>query len=279
VDHDKLIKDYERIRRKLRYGNPKARPKRDVVNLIRSVSEEWARTYKPDAATRIGETTAIEKVDDIVRNLVAKSVRYSMNSALLKIVGDLIKTYKKAVLPALILSDISSTIPQGRPDLAPLPLRQLSLLKDDDINNGYRQILFDLGDEKRVSYKGTFHEMREVYRRLLDILAPAEAVAKEPWFRESRAKLKDVKKKNQKPTYKERARYCSLKYLGPSSSKEPAGKVREAFEALLENVARPFYEWGSEGAHTNPTKDECVKYLKDLDRIISVLVPGEHYPR
>src|SRR5919108_5297261 len=42
----------------------------------------------------------------------------------------------------------------------------------------YKQVLLDLGDKQRISYRGTASELREVLRELLDHLAPDEDVLK-----------------------------------------------------------------------------------------------------
>jgi hypothetical protein len=112
----------------------------------------------------------------------------------------------------------------------------------------YRQVLQDLGDRQRISYRGTAAELREVLREVLDHLAPDEEV------------LKTVKleKDQRSPTMKQKAVFI-LKARGiGDAGRKTASDAVAAVEDSVGSLARSVYTRGSASTHVVTTREEVL---------------------
>ncbi len=126
----------------------------------------------------------------------------------------------------------------------------------------YRQVLQDLGDTQRISYRGTAAELREVLRELLDHLAPDEEV------------LKTVKlEKDQKnPTMKQKTTFI-LKARGvrDTARKTPVDAVATV-EDSVGSLARSVYTRGSVSTHVATTRQEVLTIKAYADAVLADLL-------
>ena len=126
----------------------------------------------------------------------------------------------------------------------------------------YRQVLEDLGEPRRVSYRGTAAELREVLRELLDHLAPDEEV------------LKAVKlEKDQRgPTMKQKAVFIlKARGVGETARKTPVDAVG-AVEDSIGSLARSVYTRGSVSTHVVTTRNEVLTIKAYADAVLADLL-------
>ena len=126
----------------------------------------------------------------------------------------------------------------------------------------YQQVLQDLTDARRVSYRGTAAELREVLRELLDHLAPDHEV------------LKTVKlEKDQRgPTMKQKAIFImKARGIGETTRKTSAYAVG-AVEESVGSLARSVYNRGSVSTHVNTTRNEVLTLKAYADAILADLL-------
>ena len=126
----------------------------------------------------------------------------------------------------------------------------------------YQQVLQDLTDARRVSYRGTAAELREVLRELLDHLAPDHEV------------LKTVKlEKDQRgPTMKQKAIFImKARGIGETTRKTSADAVG-AVEESVGSLARSVYNRGSVSTHVNTTRNEVLTLKAYADAILADLL-------
>jgi Predicted pPIWI-associating nuclease len=126
----------------------------------------------------------------------------------------------------------------------------------------YRQVLQDLGDGQRISYRGTAAELREVLRELLDHLAPDEEV------------LKTIKlEKDQRgPSMKQKAAFIlKARGIGDTARKTPVDAV-EAVEESISSLARSIYTRGSVSTHVVTTRKEVLTIKAYADAVLSDLL-------
>ncbi len=126
----------------------------------------------------------------------------------------------------------------------------------------YRQVLQDLGDTQRISYRGTAAELREVLRELLDHLAPDEEV------------LKTVKlEKDQKgPSMKQKAAFIlKARGIGDTARKTPVDAVGTVEESVG-SLARSIYTRGAVSTHVVTTRKEVLTIKAYADAVLSDLL-------
>jgi hypothetical protein len=133
-----------------------------------------------------------------------------------------------------------------------------------DAVQSYQQVLIDLAEGNRLSYRGTATELREVVREVLDHLAPDDDVMAAPGF-----KLVEGQKG---PTMTQKARFI-LKARGMG---ETARKAPEDAVALLEDqiasLARSTYQKGAASTHSVTTLETARGFKGYADAVLAELL-------
>jgi hypothetical protein len=123
----------------------------------------------------------------------------------------------------------------------------------------YRQGLSDLGEEERLSYRGTAAEFRESLRETLDHLAPDSDVMAQTWYKpEDNQKL---------PTMKQKTRYVLTSRERNRTQRDSAEKMLVLIEELSGEVMRAVYNRASLATHVHQSKKEVVKIKRYVDTI------------
>lgn len=116
----------------------------------------------------------------------------------------------------------------------------------------YAQVKLDVETDDRLSWSGSAHEIREVLRGLLEVLAPDTNVTAQTWY---------VQGKNTSgPTHKQRVRYI-LQMRGAGSKEQKVAEQADVMEDKIGNLVRATYTRASDAAHR--TKDR-----KEVRRIV-----------
>jgi hypothetical protein len=126
----------------------------------------------------------------------------------------------------------------------------------------YKQVLQDLGEGGRVSYRGTAAELREVVRELLDHLAPDEEVLK----------VIKLNKDQKRPTMKQKAVFV-LKTRGVGdTARKPAEDAVTAIEESVGSLTRSVYDRGSLATHIATTRREVRTFKGYADAVLADLL-------
>jgi hypothetical protein len=127
----------------------------------------------------------------------------------------------------------------------------------------YQQVIQDLDDSKRVSYRGTASELREVLRELLDHLAPDAEVMK------TGIKLEQGQTK---PTMKQKTIFI-LKVRGVNETqRKTASDAIEAVEGAVGSLARSVYNRGSLSTHIGTTHQEVLVFKGYAEAVLAELL-------
>jgi hypothetical protein len=130
------------------------------------------------------------------------------------------------------------------------------------IAQSYRQVLQDLRESHRLSYRGTASELREVLRELLDHLAPDEEVLKKI----------SLEKDQKRPSMKQKATFIlKARGIGDTARKTPIAAV-ETVEESVGALARSVYDRGSLSTHVVTTRQEVVTLKNYADAVLADLL-------
>lgn len=127
----------------------------------------------------------------------------------------------------------------------------------------YQQVLIDIS-EKRLSYKGTASEQREILREVLDYLAPDSEVMIIPSFK--------LEKDRTLPTMKQKVRFILKKRNKSQSAIEVPENATAIIEESIAKLARATYNRGSLSTHTETEKKEVVNLKRYLDSVLCELL-------
>jgi hypothetical protein len=104
----------------------------------------------------------------------------------------------------------------------------------------YKQAVFDLKDNSRVSFRGPALELREALREILDHLAPDDDVTAAPGYVHEKERIG--------PTMKQKVRFI-MKKKGKRSSSDAPEQAVTTFEEAIAALTRAVYERSSKAAH------------------------------
>lgn len=126
----------------------------------------------------------------------------------------------------------------------------------------YQQVLLDLGDKQRTSYRGTASELSEVVRELLDHLAPDEEVLK----------TVRLERDQKRPSMKQKTVFI-LKNRGlGETARKPAETSVEIIENGIGLLARSVYDRGSLSTHVATTRQEVLTLKGYGDAVLADLL-------
>jgi hypothetical protein len=131
-----------------------------------------------------------------------------------------------------------------------------------ELANSYKQVLRDVEDVTRVSYRGTANELREILREVLVRLAPDEEVSKQLWFGQEG---------NNRPTHRERARYILEKKGAGSRVHDVAEGSLGIVDEGLSQLVRDMYTRTSVATHTAQDLQEIRKLVGYFEPLIQDL--------
>lgn len=130
--------------------------------------------------------------------------------------------------------------------------KELSAISNQ-LADSYAQVREDLEDEKRVSWAGTAHEIREMVSTLLRTLAPDEEVTAQDWYKQ------EVNTNG--PTQIQRALFV-LKKQNAGSKVEAISKEINVLDELVSNLIRATYSRASDAAHRMKGRSEAKRLFR-----------------
>ena len=138
-------------------------------------------------------------------------------------------------------------------------------LKDisPELNNSFVQVISDLHENKRISWAGTAHELREIISNTLRILAPNELITKEDWY--------NREKDSEGPTQKQRVKYI-LRQKGAGKREGDVIEQIVTIDDLIQDLVRSVYNRASDAAHRFKSREEIKKILRYFEAFISDLL-------
>lgn len=232
---------------------------------MRAAVESYLREVRPGLAIITVETTELDKLTQDLFTLTRKDASVSSYKTLLtKIEKGL---HKIQLDSELHLSD--AAIEKTRQAVSSDTERKIIKTLQELIPStalSYQQVLLDISDAKRVSYRGTATELREILRETLDHLAPDIEVQKSENFK--------FEKDRNKPTMRQKAHFI-LKFRGQAEkSIEVPGKSIQVVEESVSSLVRSTYDRGSIETHTQSglSKPSLLQLKMYVDSVLCELL-------
>lgn len=221
-------------------------------NLIK----EWFSQVRPSIISYPQIEEHIKSVDSLYQELLPLTLENKLKIRYQEILRPLIKLLKSKILPILIsiptsaVERITETIVSGNDE----KLYETLCRINQGIADSYQQVLIDLQDKNRVSFKGTANELREVLREVLDHLAPDDIVAGQPGFQ--------LEQNTNKPTMKQKVRHILSSRGYKLSQTTSTIKTIETIEDKVGALTRLLYSRSSLSTHQATRRAE-VAILKN----------------
>jgi hypothetical protein len=133
-----------------------------------------------------------------------------------------------------------------------------------DAAKSYEQVLLDLNDIGRVSFRGTAANLREVVREVLDHLAPDDAVMNSPGFR--------LEQGQAGPTMKQKVRFILRARRAGDSTRQTAEASVQHLDDNIASLGRAVYTRGATAVHTSRPREEVLNFKGYADAVLAELL-------
>lgn len=245
------------------------------VNSVKELKEVknfmflYFRELRPLILEKDLETITMDGYFEVLQNISSKrSSRFTYI--------DLLKKIQKKFLELELQNEYSAPGDKSKPVKNPAisgvenKIHQTLNRIDPAIAASYMQLLIDINEDNKTSFKGTVHELREVLREVLARLAPDNEVEKSKGF-----KLED---KCFKPTMRQKVLFI-FNQRGSSKDEKDIAVASvtpiELGEDAVAGLARTVYTSGSTSAHTSSVssiRGHIVQLKMYLDAVLCHLL-------
>jgi hypothetical protein len=253
---------------------------KDVARLATAVSSIRTKTVQPAAAQPIARTIAktyfesvrtelstvqsraglVEEIDFVLQSLLQLASAPREKEAYLGQIAEVrpylleatVDVMKARGSPRLILSQTERAILETLTKMLPVT------------GASYEQALLDIAQGKRVSWRGSATELREVLREAIDYLAPDGKVLGSPGFQLEQGRTLPTQK--QKVRFILRARKSNSTFVAVAEGS--LNTVDESIAAL----ARSTYTRGSASTHATTDASEIRKLKRYVDALLAELL-------
>jgi hypothetical protein len=252
----------------------------DVIKLTEGIDSSTAKWVKPvDVQSRIAaaaklyfesirttlESVAsrkplVEEIDYVLQQLLSftstrherGAYRGQLNELRPYLLEAQIDLMKAKAAPELVLSETERAIMETLRRMLPLAAAS------------YEQVLRDIHESDRVSWRGTAAELREVLREVIDTLAPDGKVVEAPGF--------SLEQGRTFPTQKQKVKYILKARRSGSATLDVAQQSLEAADAAIADLARSTYNRGSASTHSPTDGVEVRRIKRYVDALLAELL-------
>lgn len=243
----------------------------NAVNLkeqAQEVVQVYFRQIHPELQSLGVDITLISQVDESMQSLLRLSKGTHSRKVYLGLLKPLIKT----------MMDVSGAIElrHAEREFLSRSSASMSMSKDETIIYetllkliptaalSYKQAVFDLAEENRISFRGVATEFREALRETLDHLAPDKNVAAQPNFK--------YEKDKKTPTMKQKVRFILKMRELPDNAIKPPEDAVEIVDERIASFARSVYERSSISTHVATQKNEVLQVKKYVNTVLAELL-------
>lgn len=238
-----------------RFSDGNAKPVPEETNLARATVESWFRTYRPQVIELFGDVDEVGAIDINMQQILSLSLSPKRKSAFRTNINLAIKIFRDELIADVKVAEWRQLATSGFPNESKEIMARLKQLKPE-LELSYRQVLTDLADQRRITYRGTANELREIFREVLDQLAPDRQVMSQSWFKEKRAAIKDEREKNRLPTRAEKVKYVMSSRNQDSSVLNVAETAASQIDERLGVLFNAIYGRASDASHLSKQRDE-----------------------
>ena len=223
---------------------------------IRSLVDDYFRATRPSISIYPGLRTRLDEVDGFLQQVLSLTHRRTPVTLYRRLLQSC-----KAALVSLESLSLTEARPSAGTEQNTVDGRIIETLSSlvPSAASAYRQVLADLGDTQRTSYRGPATDLREALRETLDHLAPDHDVTKQPGFK--------LETGTNGPTMKQKVRHVlSSRGLSRTLAETPE-RAADAVDEAVGAFVRSVYSRSSLSTHTPTDRDEVLR-VRDWVRVV-----------
>lgn len=263
-DWEALLSSTEHLRDELRRSRAQFVGAQRLQEDARSIAEWYFRDFRQPLLNLGCSGDQIEKVDDAAQRLLRLSrSRNRRTSYLAQVTRIREALHELDVQRHRLAGETQFEAPRVLSRDESLILETLTELIPSAALS-YEQVIKDLEEPERVSYRGSANELREALREILDHLAPDEAVVADPTF--------EPEGDQSRPTQRQKVRHV-LRSRGRRRNeiKVPEDAIN-LIEELTATLTRSIYQRGNISAHVESSRRELQQMKRYVDSVLAELL-------
>ncbi len=236
---------------------------------VRSVIGAWFEVYQPAFLAMLGDQSLIQPIDDDLQTLLVAVTRTPTRLGVVRVVNRVERRFTDNLLVPLSRAYWSRVPEKTRPGRDEEVAARLKRL-DPELAAGYEQVVLDLDDNERLTYRAPAAELREILTDVLHQLAPTSDVQKTDWYKEAR---RSGARKEPTPTRAERTKFILRSRMQGDTATETAEAYMTSVEERLAGLVNTTYKRGSAAAHAGTERDELGQLLQYSNALLRELLP------
>jgi hypothetical protein len=257
---ERLLSDVTKVTEIIDSSSAKWVKAADVQPRIAAIARLYFRSIRANLEAVASRKPVVEEIDFVIQQLLSFKGAHQERAAydgqlnelrpyLLEAQIDLMKAKASA---DLVLSKIEQAILQTLSRMLPVSAAS------------YEQVLRDIHEADRVSWRGTGTELREVLREVIDELAPDDKVMASAGF--------TLEKDRKKPTQGQKVKYILRARRSRSAAIDTAKQSLETVDAAIADLARSTYNRGSASTHSATDGVEVRRIKAYVDAVLAELL-------
>jgi hypothetical protein len=238
-------------------------------NRLRSFVGAWFGQYRPEFEAMLGEQESFARFDEMMQRIVHLATESPARRTVLSALRAARQEFSDSLLGPLTRAHWSKApqrAPAGRDAEVAARLKKL----ERSFAESYEQVVLDLDDDGRISYRGPGAELRELLTGVLHTLAPNAEVQATSWYKEAR---RTGARKEPTPTRAERTRFILANRGKGSAATETAESYTDNAEERLGRVVSATYARGSAVTHSAAERAEVSQVLRYVNALFLELLP------
>lgn len=230
----------------------------------------WFEQFRPSFLSMVGDESVLQPVDDGLQALLKSVSGSPTRRTIIRLINKIQRHFTENLLVPLSRA-YWSRVPQktrpGRDEEVAVRLGRV----DPELADSYEQVVLDLDDQERLTYRAPAAELREILTTVLHELAPTAEVQTTDWYKEAR---RSGKRKESTPTRAERTKFILRSRMQSGTGVETAESYMESVEERLANLVNATYKRGSAATHTGTERDELGQLLQYVNALLRELLPS-----
>jgi hypothetical protein len=241
-------------------GRSKYLPSFAVQPITRAIAKTYFEAVRSELQIVQNRAKLTDEIDFSVQGLLQLGAGQSEKQAYLAHVSELrprlleatVDLMKSRGTPRLVLSDTERSILETLAALLPSTAAS------------YEQAMRDISQGKRVSWRGTANELREVLRDVIDHLAPDDKVVAVAGFQ--------LEQGQTRPTQKQKVRFVLRARRSAGAAMSGAASSLNIIDEAVAGLARSTYNRGSASTHTATSSKEIRNLKRYVDALLAELL-------
>lgn len=231
-----------------------------VQPIARSIARRYFESVRPELIGVQNRAGLVEEIDFVLQGILQLATAPREKQAYLGQVAE--------VRPYLLEAAVDIMKASGSPRLV-LSQTELAILNTlgkmlPATAASYEQSLLDIAEGRRVSWRGTATELREVLRDAIDHLAPDDKVVASPGLQ--------LEQGQKSPTQKQKVRFILRARKNNSSAVAVAEASLVTVEESVAALARSTYQRGSASTHVSTNASEIRNLKRYVDALLAELL-------